>query len=162
MIVHIKYLRFFFLGTEGCTLINYPRIFEMDLWRIYTSYGNLKNISMTYIYVIRAWKGYECGHSLNKVINNLETTTEKVFEWFSFNNLKGNTSKCHLFVSPYEPVSLSVRGSIIESSCCEKLLGIFIGSNFTFEYHISRICRKTNQKLHALSRISKYNSGDLL
>ena len=103
---------------------------------------------------------YECGHSFNEVINNLETTTEKVFEWFGFNNLKANTSKCHLFVSPYEPVSLNVSGSTIESSSCEKLLGIFIDSNFTFEYHINRICRKTSQKLHALSRISKYISGD--
>ena len=103
---------------------------------------------------------YGCGHSFNEVINNLETTTEKVFEWFSFNNLKANTSKCHLFVSHYEPVSLNVRGSIIESSSCEKLLGIFIDSNFTFEYHINRICGKTSQKLHALCRISKYISGD--
>ena len=30
---------------------------------------------------------YECGHSCNEVINNLETTGEKVFELFSFNNL---------------------------------------------------------------------------
>ena len=103
---------------------------------------------------------YECGHSFNEAINILETTTEKVFEWFSFKNLKANTSKCHLFVSPYEPVSLNVRGSTIESSSCEKLLGIFIDSNLTFEYHINRICRKTSQKLHALSRISNYISGD--
>ena len=103
---------------------------------------------------------YESGHSFNEVINNLETTTEKVFEWFSFNNLRANTSKCHLFVSPYEPVSLNVRGSTIESSSREKLLGIFIDSNFTFEYHMNRICRKISQKLHALSRISKYISGN--
>ena len=77
-----------------------------------------------------------------------------------FNNLKANTSKCHLFASPYEPVSLNVRDTTIESSSCEKLLGIFIDSNFTLEYHINRICRKTSQKLHALSRISKYISGD--
>ena len=103
---------------------------------------------------------FECGHSFNEVINNLEATTEKVFEWFTFNNLKANTSKCHLFVSPNEPVSLNVSGSTIESSSCEKLLGIFINSNFTFEYHINTICCKTSQKLHALSRISKYISGD--
>ena len=58
---------------------------------------------------------YECGHSFNEVINNLETTKEKVFEWFSFNNLKANNSKCYLFVCPYEPVSLNVTGSTIES-----------------------------------------------
>ena len=57
-------------------------------------------------------------------------------------------------------VSLNVSGSTIESSSCEKSLGIFIDSNFTFEYHIIRICRKTSQKLHALSGISKYISGD--
>ena len=33
--------------------------------------------------------------TLNEVINNLETTTEEIFEWFSFNNLKANASKCH-------------------------------------------------------------------
>ena len=103
---------------------------------------------------------YEYGHSFNEVINNLETTTKKVFEWFSFNNLKANASKCHLFVSPYEPFSLNVNVSTIEGSSCGKLLGIFIDSNFTFEYHINRICRKTSQKFHALSRISKYISGD--
>ena len=66
-------------------------------------------------------------------------------------------SKCHLLASPYEPVSLNARGSTIESSSCKKLLGIFIDSNFTFKYHI---CRKTSQKLHAFSKISKYISGD--
>ena len=103
---------------------------------------------------------YECSHSFNEIINNLETTTEKVFEWFIFNNLKVNISKCHLFVSPYEPVLLNVRGFTIENSSCEKLLEVFFDSNFTYEYQINRICRKTSQKLHAFSKISKYISGD--
>ena len=29
---------------------------------------------------------YECGPTLNEVMKNLEITTEKMFEWFSFNN----------------------------------------------------------------------------
>ena len=103
---------------------------------------------------------YECGPTLNEVMNNLETTTEKMFEWFSFNNLKANASKCHLFLSPYQPVPVNIKGSIIESSNCEKLLGIYIDSNFSFEYHINRICRKASQKLHAWSRIAKYISED--
>ena len=44
---------------------------------------------------------YECGPTLNEVMNNLEIATEKMLEWFSFNNLKANASKCHLFLSPY-------------------------------------------------------------
>ena len=86
---------------------------------------------------------YECGPRLNEVMNNLETTTEKMFEWFSFNSLKANGSKCHLFRSPYQPVPVHITGSIIESSNCEKLLGVYIDNNFSFEYHINRICRKS-------------------
>ena len=94
---------------------------------------------------------YECGPTI-------ETTTEKMFEWFSSNNLKTNASKYHFFLSPYQPVSVNIKGSIIGSSNCEKLLVIYIDSNFSFEYHINRISRKANQKLHALSRIAKYLS----
>ena len=100
-----------------------PLLFNIDLcdWFI-------ENYSSDFASFADDTTPYECGHLFNKVINNLEATTEKVFEWFSFNNLKANTSKCHLFVSPYEPVG----GSTIESSSCEKLLGVFIVSNFTF------------------------------
>ena len=73
---------------------------------------------------------YECRPTLNEVMNNLETATEKMFEWFSFSNLKANASKCHLLLSPYQPVPVDINGSIIESSNCEKLLGIYIDSNF--------------------------------
>ena len=132
-----------------------PLLFNIDLCDLF-----FVNYSADFANFADDTTPYECVHSFNKVINNLETTTEKVFEWFSFNNLEANTLKCHLFVSLYEPVSLNVSGSSIESRSCEKLLGIFIDSNFTFEYHINRICLKTSQKLHAFSRISKCISGD--
>ena len=69
-----------------------------------------------------------------------------MFEWFSFNKLKANTSKCHLFLPRYPPVPQNIKGSIIESSSYGKLLGIYIDSNFSFEYHINRICRKSKSK----------------
>ena len=52
----------------------------------------------------------------NEVRNNPEITTEKMFEWFSFNNLKANASKYHLFIFPYQSVSVNVKGSMIASS----------------------------------------------
>ena len=103
---------------------------------------------------------YKCGPKLNEVINNLEITTEKMFERFSLNNLKANASKCHLFLSPYHPVPANIKGSINESSNCEKLLGIYVDSNFSYEYHINRICHKASRKPHASSRIEKYISED--
>ena len=66
-------------------------------------------------------------------------------------------SKC--FQIPFVSFSLSAC-SIIESSNCEKLLGISMGSNLSFEYHVNRICRKASQKLHAFSRIAKSISED--
>ena len=103
---------------------------------------------------------YECGPTLNEVMNNLEVTTEKMFEWFTFNNLKANASKRHLFLSPCHSVPVNIKGSTTEYSICEELLGIYIDSNFSFEYHINRICRKASKKLHAFSRIAKYISED--
>ena len=79
---------------------------------------------------------HECEPTLNEVMNNLEITTEDFFEWFSISNLKPNASKSHLFSFLCQSVSENIRGSITESSICEKLLGRHIDSNFSFEYHI--------------------------
>ena len=45
-----------------------------------------------------------------------------------------------------------------ESSNSQELLGVTLDSKFTFEEHINSHCRKSSQKLHALSRISQYLS----
>ena len=101
---------------------------------------------------------YECDQHCNNLINDMEPTVEKIFHWFEFNNLKTNASKCHFFLSPDQHTSININGSVIKSSNSEKLLGITIDSDFTFEEHINTLCRKASQKLHALSRISQYLS----
>ena len=60
------------------------------------------------------------------------------------------------FLSPYRSAAINIDGSIIKSSNLQKLLGVTIDSNFKFEKHINNLCRKSSQKLHALSRISHY------
>ena len=87
-----------------------------------------------------------------------ELTIYKIFNWFKYNNFKSNATKCHFFVSPYQSATINIDGSIIKSSNSQKLLGVTIDSNFTFEEHINNLCRKASQKLHALSRISHYLS----
>ena len=52
---------------------------------------------------------YESSPTLNQVMSNLEITTEKMFEWFSFNNLKAYASKFHLFISLYQPVPVKSK-----------------------------------------------------
>ena len=44
----------------------------------------------------------------------------------------------------------------IASSISEDLLGVVIDSEVTFAKHIENLCRKTNQKLHALARVDNF------
>ena len=81
----------------GCSFITYldivygvpqgfilgPLLFNIDLCDFY-----LENYSSDFANFADDTTPYECGHSFNEVINNIETTTEKVFEWLSFNNNK--------------------------------------------------------------------------
>ena len=43
-----------------------------------------------------------------------------------------------------------------ESSKKEKLLVISIDTTLSFEHHITSLCKKASQKLHALARIAHY------
>ena len=83
---------------------------------------------------------YECDQHCDNLISNLALTVEKIFNWFEYNNLKANDSKCHFFLPPYQLTSININGSVIKSRNSEKLLGIAIDSDFTFEEHINTLC----------------------
>ena len=53
---------------------------------------------------------------------------------------------------------IKIKGSAIESSNSEKLLGVTIDSKLLFDDRITILCRKTSQKLHALSRVASHMS----
>ena len=57
-----------------------------------------------------------------------------------------------------DKIALLVGSQIVNSSHSEKLLGITIDNNLTFKEHVSNLCKKSSQKLHALVRISRYIS----
>ena len=62
--------------------------------------------------------------------------SQKLFTWFSDNQVKANHSKCHLLLSP-EPFSIQISGPVINSSQSEKLLGVY----FDDKIKISRTCK---------------------
>ena len=103
---------------------------------------------------------YNCGNTFLEVISDLETKTDKLFDWFCCNNFKLNLSKCHLFLSPFTLKSINIKNSPIEGSSSEEFLGVTVDSNFTFEKHINELCKKGNQKLHAFARCAKYMSTE--
>ena len=42
---------------------------------------------------------YQSGRTVGDVINGLQVSAEKLFQWFSDNQMKGNTDKYHLIMS---------------------------------------------------------------
>ena len=55
-----------------------------------------------------------------------------------------------------------VGSEIILNSSNIKLLGITIDSALSFDMHVINLCKKANQKFHALARLSNYMEHDKL
>ena len=91
-----------------------------------------------------------------KLIKSLQSTLNGVFEWYQENYFKANADKCHLFLSPFSNKEMTIANYKIASSNSEELLGVVIDSEVTFVKHIENLCRKTNQKLHALARVASF------
>ena len=49
-------------------------------------------------------------------------------------------------------LKLIVKNALFASSCCEKILGVKVDHNLSFEPHIESLCQKASQKLNALPR----------
>ena len=76
--------------------------------------------------------------------------------------MKPNNDKCHLIVCNEANVFVNIGNETIITSDSVELLGVTIDKNLNFTDHVSKLCKKGNQKLHALARISKYLSKDKL
>ena len=72
--------------------------------------------------------------------------------------MKPNEDKCHLLVINQENVSVTLGNEYISCSSTVELLGIKIDDKLNFNEHVSKLCQKGIQTLHALARISKYMS----
>ena len=90
---------------------------------------------------------YKKHENIDDLITSLQDAVSKLFKWFSDNQMKGSTDKCHLLLSKDESSEIHIGDSIIESSTCEKLLGIKIDSKLRFDDHIQDLCNKANRKL---------------
>ena len=70
--------------------------------------------------------------------------------------MKANADKYHLLVCSNESCTTKIADFGIKNSTEEKLLGINCDSNLCFENHVTSLCKKSSQKLHAFTRISHY------
>ena len=51
------------------------------------------------------------------------------------NNFKADAFKCQLFLLPYQSATIIVDWSIVKNSNPQKVLGVTIDRDFTFEKH---------------------------
>ena len=70
--------------------------------------------------------------------------------------MKPNGDKCHLLVTTEKSVSINMGGSNVRNKKEQKLLGIKFDSSLSLKGHITNLCKKASQKLHALARIVNY------
>ena len=86
--------------------------------------------------------------------NNLEKSTNSLLNWFRENHIKANADKCPLLVSSDQSCTAKIEDFSIKNGTEETLLGAKFDSNLSFESHITSLCKKASQKLHAVARIS--------
>ena len=65
-----------------------------------------------------------------------------------------NADKCHLLVISNEKMATKIGSHEIANTKREKLLGVHLDSELSFDYHISEICKKTSRKVSALARVT--------
>ena len=101
---------------------------------------------------------FACHPTLETILRQLETDGTLIAKWFSDNYLKLNDDKCHLMIfgNKCSKATVTIRSPTIMESEHEKLLGITLDKKLSFRKHIEVLCKKANQKLHALARLSTY------
>ena len=95
------------------------------------------------------------------VTSKLKDDSEMLLNWVSQNALKANPDKFHMILSDdNNDISIFVDGHEIINSPHKKLLGVSIDRKLSFDVHISSLCTKASQKLHALARVARYMNMD--
>ena len=94
--------------------------------------------------------------NFDNVIASLEQVSNTLFNWFKNNRLKNNVDKCHVLVSTKNPVGIKIGDYTIGNSECEKLLGVKIDVNFSFNNHISDLYKRASRKISALAKVSPF------
>ena len=77
----------------------------------------------------------------------MEKSSKDLLKRFHNNLMKSNPDKCHLLVSSCEKMKMEIGNLEMDSSTFGKLLGVHFDNRLTFDYHISRLCKKASKKL---------------
>ena len=100
---------------------------------------------------------FACEIDNPSVLSQLEKDASILLRWIRNNGFKANTDKFHLLLSDDdEEYHIRVANFTIQNSKSEKLLGIIFDNGLNFNSHISNICSKASQRLHAISTVGTF------
>ena len=86
----------------------------------------------------------------------LKAITQKLFTWFTQNEMKANLNKCHLLFSITDTLNLEISRTVIRNSNSKKLLGVTFDNKLKFGKHIITISQRTNRKFNDLKRLTPH------
>ena len=83
---------------------------------------------------------------LDKLMAKLELAAEKALNWFHYNGMKLNSSKCHALVSgnKHECMICKIGTSQVIESHLVKRLGVKIESDLSFNAYLTTVCKKAS------------------
>ena len=90
------------------------------------------------------------------VISALQEIAEKLLIWFSDNQIKLNTNKCHILLNAEDLNILKLVNVNIKNFFTEKLLGIVFDLQLKIQQRHRRYLQKATRKLNVLSRKVPY------
>ena len=98
-----------------------------------------------------------CVSSLKVVREKLEKSSQLAIKWFNRNYMKLNAEKCEFLITghSFEHLWLNVEETQVWGKNQVKLFGITTDNGLKSEDHITKICRKANSKLSAVSRLAR-------
>ena len=104
---------------------------------------------------------FATAHDNESVIKIIEHDSAVLFQWPENNVVKANPDKSHLLLnSKKTDLYALINNFKITNSKSEILLRITFDNELKFTEHVSNLCIKATNKLHALARISHYMNTD--
>ena len=89
---------------------------------------------------------YEFNGSID-VILKLENDATLRIEWYKHNYLKPNPDKWHLLLSEKgADHSVRIDTKYILNSENEKILGVYFDNSLNFNFHVNKLCKKSEPK----------------
>ena len=90
---------------------------------------------------------YTYSSNIKNVLDNLQGALEKMFHWFSTNNLVANECKFYLLTSSKTPVDIYISNSEILNEERVKLLGVNLEGRLNFDFHVNTLLKKAIEKV---------------